>query len=260
LRCSGFRGRLAVGHVRQDASRTLPASLSAGPVTKLAIMSVLNQVREAKSGRIHRSSHSSGQTGLAEEPIGLVSGGDRRRSPDQAGLTRLRRVSGWPARMRPRAIARMIVSAIVSTSPMTSPRASGPSLITGSPLRAVTPVMSRPTSRPYSNSLPPYRWRRVSSMTTPDARPLPELDCRAPQQGSCSQVGVDPGSHRTGEAPVRSAPTRDTPMRVASLRSALTRSTRLRFTPARVYRCMMERYSATARWSAIEWEGPYDEG
>ena len=28
-------------------------------------------------------------------------------------------------------------------------------------------------------SLPPYRWRPVSSMTTPDASPVPELDCRA---------------------------------------------------------------------------------
>ena len=37
-----------------------------------------------------------------------------------------------------------------------SPRASGPSLITGSPLRTVTPVMSRPTSRLHS-TLSPHR-------------------------------------------------------------------------------------------------------
>ena len=37
---------------------------------------------------------------------------------------------------------------------MTSPRASGPSLITGSPLRAVTPIASRPTSRPTRNLSP----------------------------------------------------------------------------------------------------------
>ncbi len=96
------------------------------PVTKTATMSVLNQVREAKSGPIHRSMHSSGQTGLAEEPLGLVSGGDRRAVAGQAGLTRLRRFSGWPARMRPRAIASMIVSAMLMRSCIfASPRMPG---------------------------------------------------------------------------------------------------------------------------------------
>ena len=57
LRSSGFRGRWAVGHVRPHVGRTLAASLGAAPVTKLATMSVLNQVRKAKSGPIHRSNH-----------------------------------------------------------------------------------------------------------------------------------------------------------------------------------------------------------
>ena len=58
--------------------------------------------------------------------MGLVSGGDRRRSPGQAGLTRLRRFSGWPARMRPRAIASMIVSAMLTRNCIfASPRMPG---------------------------------------------------------------------------------------------------------------------------------------
>ena len=69
-----------------------------------------------ESGPIHRPIHSSGQTGLAAERIGLVSGGDRRAVAGQAGLTKLRRFSGWPARMRPRAIASMIVSAMLMRS------------------------------------------------------------------------------------------------------------------------------------------------
>ena len=105
-------------------------------------------------------------------------------------------LTGWPHQQVP-------------TSPMTSPRASGPSLITGSPLRAVTPVMSRPTSRPYSNSLPPYRWRRVSSMTTPDARPVPELDCRAPAHSESRAAAGTTG-------PAVEAPTRAPPRRACS--------------------------------------------
>ena len=39
-----------------------------------------------------------------------------------------------------------------------------------------------PAYCPYSSSLPPYRWRPVSSMTTPDATSVRELDCRAALQ------------------------------------------------------------------------------
>ena len=52
--------------------------------------------------------------------------GHRRAAGSQAGLTRLRRFSGWPAWMRPRAIASMIVKPIVMRSRiLVSPRMNG---------------------------------------------------------------------------------------------------------------------------------------
>ena len=50
-------------------------------------------------------------------------------------------------------------------------------------------------------SLPPYRWRPVSSMTTPDASPVPELDCRATHAHSSASSML---SNRISALPVGS--------------------------------------------------------
>ena len=92
----------------------LSASLGARPVTKTPDRVCC--IRAARRNQAPSTALFTAQ----DLPVSLrsrwVSCGDWRAVAGQAGLTRLRRFSGWPARMRPRAIASMIVSAMLMRS------------------------------------------------------------------------------------------------------------------------------------------------
>ena len=87
---------------------------------------MVEEVGDLESSLIRGSAKSSGQPGSLRSRRDWVSGGDWRAVAAQAGWTRLRRCSGWPARMRSKAIASMIVIGMVTrTRILASPRMPG---------------------------------------------------------------------------------------------------------------------------------------
>ena len=126
LRCVGFgavEGTVAPDSVAEAARMAAPALTGCGVA---AASSVPREARELESSLIRGAPDSSGHTDPAALAQIRSSRSARRVVAAQAGLTRLRRFSGWPAWMRPRAIASMIVNPIVMRSRiLVSPRMNG---------------------------------------------------------------------------------------------------------------------------------------